>query len=140
MSPTPELLLPRELLAAACCSDNEWGWPPELIPQVIAEGKRLDLLSLGGQLQFILPTGTCECYWVSVDPLRTEPSGLSWQERVALAAERSLEQFSALRLEFDFLAEGQRAFGQYFDDLRACRGDPAEYMCFFWYLESASSI
>ena len=136
MSHAAEMLLPNELRATACRSDNECGWPPELIPRVIEEGKRLNLLSVGGQLQFVLPVGICECYWVSVDPLNQEPEGLDWESRVGFAAQHSQEQFAALRSRFDFVAEGRRSFGEQFDDFQSAGGDPADRMCFIWYLEA----
>jgi hypothetical protein len=136
MPTVPEMLLPADLHAAACRSGNEWGWTPDLIPRVINEAEKLDLLSVGGQLQFLLPAGTCECYWVSVDPLNDEPDGLSWRQRVKLAAERSREQFAALRASVDFLAEGRKAFGHHLSGFEAAGGDPADRMYFIWYLEA----
>jgi hypothetical protein len=91
---------------------------------------------VGGQLQFLLPDGTCECYWVSVDPLAEEPDGLSWRERVKLAAEKSLKQFSDLQAQCDFLAEGRKAFGNHFASFEAAGGDPTDRLCFIWYLEA----
>lgn len=60
------LLLPDTLRTVACRSGREWGWQPEAIPLVIDEAEKLGLLNVGGQLQFLMPEGTCECYWVQV--------------------------------------------------------------------------
>ena len=112
------------------------GWKPESIPHVIKDAEGLNLLSVGGQLQFLLPGGTCECYWVSVDPLADEPDGLSWHERVKLAAEKSRKQFADLQVQFDFLAEGRKAFGNHFCIFETAGGDPRDRLCFMWYLEA----
>src|SRR4051812_13124099 len=131
-----EMLLPLDLQQAAFRSGNEWGWPPDLIPRVIDEAEKLDLLSLGGQLQFLLPQGTCECYWVSVEPLNGEPNGLSWHERVAFAADASRHAFEDVRSHFDFIAEVRSGFGELACEFEAAGGDLREAMCFIWYLET----
>ena len=53
---------------------------------MIDEADKTGLLNFGGQLQFLMPEGTCECYWVEVNALKGEPKGLTWIQRVALAA------------------------------------------------------
>ena len=135
MSPEPELCLPEELLRSARRIDREWGWPPELIPRVISEAEKLGLLSLGGQLQFLLPSGICECYWVEVDPLANEREGLTWRERVSVAAAASLRGFDEVNSKFDFIAEGRKAFAEHFEAFEAAGGNLEEIMCFIWYLE-----
>ena len=76
------MLLPDTLRSVACRSGGEWGWQPDTIPLVIDEAEKLGLLNVGGQLQFLMPEGTCECYWVEVNALKGEPVGLTWSERV----------------------------------------------------------
>ena len=133
---SPETRLSRNLRDAAIRRDHEWGWPPNLIPRVIDEAEALGLLSLGGQLQFILPAGICECYWVDVDPLQNEPARLDWEARVRFAAENARSQFEALQRRFDFIAEGRKAFATYLDDFEMKGGDLDEITCFIWYLDA----
>lgn len=135
MNSEAELSLPDKLRQSACRSGREWGWPPELIPSVIFEAEKLGLLSLGGQLQFLLPCGICECYWVDVDPLANVPDGLPWRERVSRAAAASLRGFDEVRAKFDFIAEGRKAFAEHFESFETAGGNLAEVMCFIWYLE-----
>jgi len=130
------MLLSADLQATACRSDNEWGWRPDSIPHVIDEAEGLNLLSVGGQLQFLLPAGTCECYWVSVDTLVEEPDGLSWLERVKFTAGEARKQFADLQAKLDFLTEGRKEFGGHFARLEESGGDPADCLCFIWYLEA----
>lgn len=136
MEDAPEMLLPDTLRSAACRSDNEWGWRPEAIPLVIDEAEKLGLLNIGGQLQFLLPGATCECYWVEVDALRGEPEGLTWAERVALAANTARQQMADISRRYDFLKEGREAFGDVFAAYEAAGGDVRDRMCFIWYLEA----
>lgn len=135
MHPEPELCLPDELRQSACRSSGEWGWPPELIPRVIEEAEKLGLLSLGGQLQFLLPCGICECYWVDVNPLANVPEELPWGERVSLAAAASLRGFDEVKSKFEFIAEGRKAFAEHFEAFEAAGGNLEEVMCFIWYLD-----
>jgi hypothetical protein len=130
----PEGNLSSELRDLAVRSGNEWGWPLHLIPRVIDEAEELNLLSLGGQLQFLLPAGTCECYWVSVEALQDEPGGLDWSARVAFAATNARHQFEGIKQRYDFIAEGRKAFDAHLEAYEAGGGDPQKAMCFIWYL------
>ena len=85
MSAEAETLLSDELRSVACRSGNEWGWQPEKIPLVIDEAERLSILNIGGQLQFLMPHATCECYWVEVDALRGEPEDVYKQSEMPSA-------------------------------------------------------
>lgn len=130
----PEDGLSSELRKSAVRSGREWGWPLGFIPRVIDEAEKLDLLSLGGQLQFLLPAGICECYWVSVEALDQEPAGLGWTARVAFAATNARQQFEGLKRRHDFIVEGRKAFGEYFEAFEAGGGNLNEAMYFVWYL------
>lgn len=136
MENAPELLLPETIRAAACRSDNEWGWRPEAIPLVIDEAEKLGLLNVGGQLQFLMPEGTCECYWVEVDTLSNEAQGLTWAERVARAANTARQQMADISRRYDFIEEGRKAFPDLFAIYEAAGGDLRDRMCFIWYLEA----
>lgn len=139
MTDDPEMLLPGTLRSAACRSDNEWGWKPEAIPLVIDEAEKLGLLNVGGQLQFLMPEGTCECYWVEVDALMGEPDGLPWAERVALAAAAARQKMADISRRYDFIEEGRKAFAAPFAAYEATGGDVRDRMCFIWYLQTDRS-
>lgn len=131
----PERLLPQDLLAEATLRGNEYAWPLADIPKVIEAAKENNLVSIGGQLQFRFPDGgTCECYWVQVDPHQTLPSDLPWAERVTRTAETALRDFRELQLRWDFISEGREAFAAEFEKWEAKGGDPATAMCFVWYV------
>ena len=59
---------------------------------------------------------------------------LPWKERVMRTAEAAAQDFAALQDRFDFMAEGRKAFAGYLDDLLADGHDPADSMCFVWYV------
>lgn len=101
-----ETLLPSDLLARASLRGAEYAWRLDDIPLVIEAARSINLVSLGGQLQFRLPDGgTCECHWVEVDASLSEEK-LPWGERVSRSAEVAAREFAALRRNTDFLAAG----------------------------------
>lgn len=136
MSDTPEMMLPETMRSAACRSGNEWGWRPEEIPLVIDEAEKAGLLNIGGQLQFLMPDGICECYWVEVDALADEPKDLTWTERVARAAIAARHGIADLSRRYDFIEEGRKAFADYFRAYEAAGGHVRDRMCFIWYLQA----
>jgi hypothetical protein len=44
-----------------------------------------------------------------------------------------------LKSEYDFLEEGWRSFGSHLEALQGKGGDPAETMCFVWYVLDPAS-
>jgi len=132
---TPENLLPQEILARATLRGAEYAWPLEDIPKVVTAARDCNLASVGGQLQFRFPEGsTCECYWIEVDTHKSVSSDVSWAERVALTSETALADFQELQSKWDFISEGRSAFGEEFRKWEVAGGDPAEAMCFVWYV------
>ena len=122
-------LLPAALLSRASLRGNEYAWPLSDIPNVIEAARAANLLSIGGQLQFRLPDGgVCECYWVEVDTFRTVSKDQPWAARVEAAAVEASKAFRDLPNQYDFLAEGRKAFAEHLDAL----DDPTETMCFVW--------
>jgi hypothetical protein len=105
-----EHALPPEILERGSCAWGEYAWRIEDIPDVIEAARRSNLISIGGQLQFRLPDGTAECYWVEVDTYKSVYEALPWEERVSRTAEVALRDFEVLRKGVDFIAEGRVAF------------------------------
>jgi hypothetical protein len=134
-SDLPDHALPPEILQRASRAGNEYAWGVHDIPDVIEAARLSNLVSIGGQLQFRLPDGsTCECYWVDVDTYKSVDTTLPWQERVTRTAEVALRDFQALQARFDFISEG-RGFAA-LDALVAQGRDPADFICFVWYVMS----
>ncbi len=126
--------LPAELLSRASLRGGEYAWPLAEIPAVIEAARAANLLNVGGQLQYRLPDDAiCECYWIEVDTYRTVSQEQPWETRVKAAAADALSAFNQLPNEYDFLAEGQKAFAAHFDTLKAAGRDPQDAMCFVWY-------
>jgi hypothetical protein len=136
---TAESRLPREILDRATLRGNEYAWRIEDIPEVIEAARRTDLINVGGQLQFRLPEGTCECYWVEVGTYKSVSKDLPWEERVARTAEAALAEFKRLPARYDFVREGWRAFGPHLQKVIDEGRNPSEFMCFVWYVADAKT-
>jgi hypothetical protein len=131
----PERHLPQELLDRASLRGNELAWRIPDIPLVIEAARNAGLINIGGQLQFRIPNrGTCECYWVEVDTYQSVPTTLPWAERVRQTADVALTGFARLASDHDFLQEGRRGFPTLLQELEEQGGDPADAMCFVWYV------
>lgn len=128
--------MPQRLLDRSSLRGNEYAWRVGDIPDVIEAARLAGFVSLGGQLQFRVPGGTCECYWVEVDTFRVVSSDLLWPERVDRTASEALDQFQRLSSSFDFLAEGRKAFPEILSEFEASGGRAEDAMCFVWYLEA----
>lgn len=126
----PEDALPPDILQRAFAG-NELAWRISDIPAVISAARDANLINVGGQLQFRPDRGTCECYRVEVDTYNSVDKSLPWKERVRRTAEVGLNDFEALPHRFDFIAEGRSGFGRHL-----AGRDPAEFMCFVWYVLS----
>lgn len=133
----PERHLPTFLIERATLRGNEYAWRLADIPTVIEAAREANLISIGGQLQFRMPdVGTCECYWIEVDTYKDVSQDLAWSERVTSTSRSALSQFHRLIEEFDFIAEGRKAFAPHLLTFEAQGGDLDDAVCFVWYVES----
>ncbi len=134
----PIELLPAEILQRANLNGNEYAWRVEDIPCVIEAGRALNLVNIGGQLQFRLPDGTAEVYWIEVDPTRWAPADLPRDDYVNECARLALEHFDRFVTPLDLIEEGRKAFPGRIERWEARGHDPREFMWFVWYLAKPS--
>jgi hypothetical protein len=122
-----EDLLPPALLAKATRRGNELAWPLEVVPEVIAAGCVCGLATLGGQIQFRVPDGTCELYWLNAN---SSPRGQdeSWSEYVVRSAVEVGTGFAGLPSGDDMLEEGLG--WEVLARLHAGGTDIGQYLCF----------
>lgn len=104
-----EQKLPDDLLKMATLRGKEYAWTPENVPHVIASSKELGLAVLGGQLQFRVPDGTCELYWIDFEADDKQGSE-SWAQFVQRAAQQCQQRFSDTIEKHDLLREGLESF------------------------------
>lgn len=129
--------LPEAILAKASLDGNEYAWRISDIPAVIEAVRQLNMINIGGQLQFRIPaeygSSICECYWVEVDTYKSVAETLPWSERVQKTAEVALKDFLDLQVKYDFLAEGRSEFGKHLKKVHELGGNAEDLMCFVWY-------
>jgi hypothetical protein len=129
-----EKRLSETILKKAIKSGNEFGWRQADFLETIETARKLKLGIVGGQVQYVLPDGTCELYWLAYDPTQRQP-GEDWIKYCNRTADEVINKFKDLvtktdfekeALTFDFLRdkkskgidiEDYKTFIVYFDDL-----------------------
>jgi hypothetical protein len=135
----PERHLPAELLKRASYDGRECAWRVADIPLVIEAARALNMVSIGGQLQFRFPNATCEVYSMEVQPFCQMAPRLSWNERVAESARFALRQFTDLLSRYDLVEEGRLMFPVVFRGEEQQGRNPRDGMWFVWYLNEPKS-
>jgi hypothetical protein len=102
-----EVLLPSPVLAKATLRGNEYAWPFGNVEEAILAARSAGLATLGGQVQFRLPDGTCELYWRSATAADRQPRE-SWPAYVHRSAAEVLASFREKILAVDYLAEARQ--------------------------------
>jgi len=102
------LKLPKHLLDISILSGNERGWRKNDVLDVIEAARQVPIGTIGGQVQYITPTGTCELYWLSYDSAarKSEEDWITYCNRSAFECS---EKFKRL-LTFDIRSEAIKSF------------------------------
>ena len=133
-----ERRLPETILKKAIKSGNEFGWRQTDFIETIETARKLRLGIVGGQVQYVLPDGTCELHWLSYDPKERYP-GEDWLKYCDRTADETIRKFKELiardiekeALTFEFLRDKKskglniddyKTFIVYFDDKETDRG------------------
>jgi len=99
----------------------------------INDARSRGLETLGGQVQFRLPDGTCELYWISIDPSarQLEEPWHAWVER---SANEVIERFRQMMTTKDWSQEIQN--WPFLRDKAASGVDVLSCLCFVLYFEN----
>ena len=103
-----EQRLPENILKIAVRSDNEFGWKQKDVLEVIEAAKKVPMAIIGGQVQYVLPAGTCELYWLSYDATDRKTNE-RWIDYCNRTANEVSEKFRRL-LSIDIQKEAVEAF------------------------------
>jgi len=113
---------------------GEHAWRIGDFEAVVLTAKSVNLASLGGQVQFILPEGTCEMHWINYDS-EGQKANESWNVYVERSASEVLTKFRSVCGSVDFMKEA--------NDWRVIREkienesiDPLEYLWFVGYFKT----
>jgi hypothetical protein len=106
------------------------------VEEAVEAARKAGLACLGGQVQFQIPGGICEAYWLNYDPaerLDNEP----WETYVSRSAEETLGAFRRLCAETDFRREARE-----WEPLQAMAEaglDPVNHLWFVLYFEAEAA-
>ena len=127
-----EKRLPETILKKAIKSGNEFGWRQTDFIETIETARNLKLGIVGGQVQYVLPDGTCELYWLAYDPTERQ-LGEDWIKYCNRTADETIKKFQDLITKTDFDKEASS-----FDFLRDKKSkgvDIDDYKIFIVYFD-----
>ena len=101
--------LPKFILDKAIRSGNELGWRQSDFEEVIEISRQLNMAIIGGQVQYLLPDGTCELYWLSYDPAERQKSE-TWTDYCKRTYNECFEKFRKLISQTDIEKEAINSF------------------------------
>ena len=127
-----EQRLPKSILDKAIKSINEFGWRQEDFLEVIEAAKQTHLAIIGGQVQYVLPDGTCELYWLSYDPTDRQLNE-TWLTYCDRTANECLEKFNKLIATTDI--EKEALTFPFLSDKKKNGVDISEYLTFILYFD-----
>jgi hypothetical protein len=133
----PEDLLPESALATAVRSGNEIGWHPDDLSAALSAAESAECAVVGGQLQFIVPDGTCELYWRAIDSSGPQRASETWFDYVRRSHAEVREALRRLPDMETLVADGVKNFGV-LEQLAAAGVDLVKYACFICYFEVES--
>ncbi len=131
---TEEQRLPKHILDKALKSSGEYGWRQQDFSEVIEAARKAKLAIIGGQVQYVLPDGTCELYWLSYDPADrhiNEP----WLTYCDRSAKECLQKFNKLIATTNIEAEALVNF-PFLLDKKENGIDISKFLVFILYFDS----
>ncbi len=96
----------------------------------INDARQRGLETIGGQAQFRLPDGTCELYWIDLDPADRK-LGESWVDCVNRSADEALSKFRERMAKTDWKSEIQN--WPFLREKAASGVDVMSHLCFVLY-------
>jgi len=96
--------LPGNILAKSVKRSNEYGWREHDFIDVVNAAKEIPMATIGGQIMYFFPDGTCELYWLSYDPAERKPEE-DWLNYCNRTANECITKFNSLISNVDINAE-----------------------------------
>jgi hypothetical protein len=128
-----EELLPHHLLMKANLKGLEYAWRKEDIREVIFTAKEYGLACLGGNVQFRIPDGTCDLYWLEYWADDRKPDE-SWRDFVSRSADECYLQIENMVNTKDIVREAYNGFSILKE--MAQKVDISIYMWFILYFDT----
>jgi hypothetical protein len=123
---------------ASISTGGEHAWRKENIEEVIQAARVAGLATIGGQVQFQFPDGTCEAYWLCYSA-SSQAADESWATYVERSAQQVVIQFNQLCATTDFVREAmQWEFIR--QKVQTGRIDPLDHLWFVLYFGAESPL
>lgn len=103
-----EQQLPAPILAKAVILGREYGWRRGDIASAIAAAPSVGLANVGGEVNFVLPEGICDLYWLAFG-CRSPRPGEPWDAYVNRSAQETLASLEKI-LSHDLVRAGVENF------------------------------
>lgn len=97
------------VITKAIRSGSEFGWRQDDVLATIEAARKLKLAVTGGQVQYVLPEGTFELYWLTYDP-EERRKGEKWIDYCNRTADEMTTEFKTLVAKTDFEKEALASF------------------------------
>jgi len=133
----PGCRLPKSLLDRAIRSGNEFGWRQTDFLEVVEAARKEKLAILGGQVQYILPEGTCELYWLSYDPAERLQNE-SWLDYCTRTASKTINKFKLLISQTNIEREAITNF-ELLKDKNNSGASISDYLTFILYFDDSET-
>ncbi len=127
-----EQLLPKSIIDKAIKSGNEFGWKQQDFSEAVKAAKQNHLGIIGGQVQYVLPDGTCDLYWLSYD-LTIRKINETWLTYCDRTAKECLDKFNTLIATTDI--EKEALTFTFLSDKKKNGVDISEYQTFILYFD-----
>jgi hypothetical protein len=125
-----EHMLSADILSNASLRGNEYAWAPAHVEAAINDARQRGLETSGGQAQFRLPDGTCELYWINIDPSKRKLDE-SWNRWVDRSANEAIEKFRQCMAQTDWKLEIQN--WTFLREKAESHVDVMSHLCFVLY-------
>jgi hypothetical protein len=132
-----EIRLPKSILDKAVKSGNEFGWRQSDFLDVVETARQLKMAIVGGQVQYPLPDGTCELYWLSYDPT-TRKQNETWSDYCNRTASECTVKFLNLTSKTDFDKEAIDGF-DFLKNKKATGTNISDFLTFMLYFDDSET-
>jgi hypothetical protein len=132
-----ESKLPISILNKAVKSGMEFGWKQSDFLEVIEIARQLKIAIMGGQVQYLLPEGTCELYWLAYDPTPRKQNE-TWTDYCDRTAHECKEKFNKLIMQTDIEKEAISSF-DFLKNKKAKGVDISDYLTFILYFDDSET-
>jgi hypothetical protein len=133
MTGKEELRLPQHFLNISVKRGNECGWKQNDVLEVIEAARKVRMAIIGGQVQYLLPIGRCELYWLSYDSTDRNQNE-EWINYCDRTADEVSKKFQQL-LNIDIQAEAIKAFPNHLSHNGKPIDKLKDYQVFILYFE-----